>query len=304
MTEPGAGKGVLAKLGRPLAIAAFVAVFAALWEGYKLFGEATGGTWPGLSAELPVATNDLTMPHLWDIVASLFDPVQRGRDETLAVFLLRSAWFTLREAAFGFLVGAVVGLGLAVVMLRSRFLDRGLVPWINISQTVPLIALAPIVVTWGRTTFLSDVQAVSLIAAYLTFFPVAVNGLAGLKSPDPASIELMQSYAASWWQTLIKVRLPASRPYLFPAFKLAATLSVVGSIVGEISAGVQGGLGRVILDFAGRYTTGPEKLYAAVLAAGLLGLFVFGLAELAERLVVKGPGGGRSGRATAEVSGA
>ena len=129
----------------------------------------------------------------------------------------------------------------------------------------------------------------ALIAAYLTFFPVAVNGLAGLKSPDPASIELMRSYAASWWQTLIKVRLPASRPYLFPAFKLAATLSVVGSIVGEISAGVQGGLGRVILDFAGRYSTSPPRVYASVLGAGLLGLAVFGLVTAAERIFVKGP---------------
>ena len=159
----------MTRLARPLAVAAGLAAFVALWEGYKLLGSATGGTWPGLSADLPVATDDLTMPHTWDIVASLFDPVQRGRDETLAVFLIKSAAFTLREAAFGFAVGGLVGLGLALVMLRSRFLDRGLVPWINISQTVPLIALAPIVVTWGRTTFLTDGQAVSLIAAYVVF---------------------------------------------------------------------------------------------------------------------------------------
>ncbi|MEM7272110.1 MAG: ABC transporter permease subunit [Actinomycetota bacterium] len=278
------------RLTRPLSIAAVLVVVAALWEGYKALGDAVGDVgW------LPVATDDLTMPHVWDILGSFFEPVQRGRDETLAQFLLESAFFTFREAALGFLVGGLVGLGLAIVMLRSRFLDRGLVPWINISQTVPLIALAPIVVTWGRTTFLSDVQAVSLIAAYLTFFPVAVNGLAGLKSPDPAAVELMRSCAASWWQTLIKLRLPAARPFLFPAFKLAATLSVVGSIVGEISAGVRGGLGRVILDFAGRYTTGPEKLYAAVIAAGLLGLFVFSLANAAERFSQRGRLGFRAG---------
>lgn len=263
--------------------------FAAIWEAYKLIGGALDGNWPGTSTELPIGPDDLTMPHVWEIIGALFEPVQRGSDETLAQFLLTSAWFTFKEAAIGFIVGAAVGLGLAMVMLRSRFLDRGLVPWINISQTVPLIALAPIVVTWGRNTFLSDVQAVSLIAAYLTFFPVAVNGLAGLKSPDPAALELMRSYAASWRSTLINLRLPAARPYLFPAFKLAATLSVVGSIVGEISAGVRGGLGRVILDFAGRYSTGPEKLYAAVLAAGLLGLFVFSLANLIERRMIRGP---------------
>lgn len=259
----------------------------AVWELYKLLGEATGGTWPGSSIELPVSPDDLTMPHSWDIAASFFEPVQRGSGEPLALSLLKAAGFTLLEAAAGFAIGAVVGLALAVAMLRWRKLDLGLVPWINISQTVPLIALAPIVVTWGKQTFLGDRASVALIAAYLTFFPVAVNGLAGLKSPSPESLELMRSYAAPWRKTLFTLRFPAARPYLFPAFKLAATLSVVGAIVGEISAGVRGGLGRAILDFAGRYTTGPEKLYAAVIAAGLLGLFVFSVANAAERRAIE-----------------
>ncbi len=232
--------------------------------------------------------DDLTMPHVWEIAGSFIEPVQRGSSEILAVSLLKAAGFTLIEAGLGFGIGSVVGLGLAVAMMRSAWLDRALVPWINVSQTVPLIALAPIVVTWGRTTFLGDTVSVALIAAYLTFFPVAVNGLAGLKSPAPESLELMRSYAAGWWKTLFALRLPSSRPYLFPAFKLAATLSVVGAIVGEISAGIRGGLGRVILDYAGRYTTGPEKLYAAVIAAALLGLFVFGMANLAEARVLRG----------------
>lgn len=279
-----AGRGALRLITFGVAVIGFVV----LWEGYKALGAATDGTWPATSRELPVATDDLTMPHVADIVGTLFDPVQRGGDETLAVFLVKAAWFTFKEAAVGFVLGAVIGLALAVVMLRSRFLDLGLVPWINISQTVPLIALAPIVVTWGRNSFLSDTQAVSLIATYLTFFPVAVNGLAGLKSPSSESLELMESYASPWWRTLVKLRFPAARPYLFPALKLAATLSVVGAIVGEISSGVSGGLGRVILDFAGRYSTAPARLYAAVLAAALLGLFVFGLTLLGERLVMRG----------------
>ncbi len=263
---------------------------AAMWEGYKWFGQTTDGVWPGTSRELPVATDDLTMPHVGEIVGSLFEPVQRGRSETLAVFLLKSAWFTFREAAMGFVIGTLFGLGLAVIMLRTRVAERGLLPWINISQTIPLIALAPIIVTWGRSTFLSDTQAVALIAAYLTFFPVAVNGLKGLQSPNPADVELMQSYAAPWSQTLWKVRLPASRPYLFPAFRVAATASVVGAIVGEISSGVRGGLGRVILEFASRYSTGPERLYASVLAAALLGLVVFGLVAIAETVLLKRSG--------------
>ncbi len=256
--------------------------FAALWELYKFVGGAVGLDWP-------IATDDLTMPHSWDIVAVLFEPVQRGSDQSLLLFLLESAFFTFREAALGFALGAAIGLTLAIIMLRFKFLDDGLVPWINVSQTIPLIALAPIVVTWARgISFVSDTQAVALIATYLTFFPVAVNGLAGLKSPDENALELMRSYGSPWWSTLLKLRFPAARPFLFPAFKLAATLSVVGAIVGEISSGVSGGLGRVILDFAGRYSTGPERVYAAVLAAAALGLFVFGLTLLVERYALRG----------------
>jgi NitT/TauT family transport system permease protein len=269
------------------AVATF-AVFAALWEGYKALGRWTGGTWPGTGRPLPVRSDDLTMPPLADIWRVLWQPVQRGSDQTLAGFLVESSLFTLRSAALGLVLGLVIGLALAVVMLRFRLAEDGLLPWINISQTVPLIALAPLVVTWGRQNGLPDSQAVALIAAYLTFFPVAVNGLRGLQSPAAQDLELMRSYAAPWRRTLTKVRLPAARPYLFPAVKLAATLSIVGSIVGEISAGVRGGLGRVILDFASRYSTGPARLYAAVLGAAALGLVVFGAVSAVERLVLRG----------------
>lgn len=283
MSLPGIGR----MGGRLVAAVLAVGALVALWEGYKWMGGQTGDTWPGTPWGLPVKTDDLTMPHMIDIWSVLWEPVQRGRDEVLAVFLVKAAWSTLWKAGLGFALGAAIGMGLAVLMLRFRNAERGLLPWINISQTVPLIALAPIVVTWGRTTFLSDGLSVALIATYLTFFPVAVNGLRGLQSPDPADLELMRSYAASDRDVLTKLRLPASRPYLFPALKLAATLSVVGAIVGEISAGVRGGLGRVILDFASRYSTGPSRLYAGVLGAALLGLAVFGLVTLAEQFAVR-----------------
>ncbi len=291
----GARAGSLVQAG---SVAFGLLVVVALWEGYKWVGGQTGDVWPGTGWALPVSTDDLTMPHAFDIWSTLWEPVQRGRDEVLAVFLLKAAFSTFWKAAIGFVVGSAIGLLLAVAMLRWRFAERGLLPWINISQTVPLIALAPIVVTWGRTTFLSDSLSVSLIATYLTFFPVAVNALKGLQSPKPADVELLASYAAGWRDELFKLRLPAARPFLFPAFKLAATLSVVGAIVGEISAGVRGGLGRVILDFASRYSTGPAKLYAGVIGSALLGLAVFGLVALAERVAVRsgavgtGPGGG------------
>jgi len=269
-------------------MAVAMVVLVALWEGYKWVGDQTGGTWPGTTVDLPVTSNDITMPHVGDIAGELFDDIRAGRQTMpMTLYLAKKAAVTFLEATIGFTLGVVVGMGLAVLMLRWRFAERGLLPWINVSQTVPLIALAPIVVTWARLQGYPDMFGIALISTYLTFFPVAVSGLRGLQSPDVDHVELMRSYAAPWWATLVKLRLPAARAYLFPAFKLAATLSVVGAIVGEISIGTKTGLGRAILDFAQRYAVWPERLYASVIAAAALGLFVFGLVNGAEWLVMR-----------------
>jgi len=271
-------------------LAAVVLLFG-MWEGYKWVGQQTGDYWPGTSIELPASTDDLTMPHAMDIADELFEEVRDGRARLpLFLFLLKKGWFTLQEAAIGFTLGLTVGLSLAILMLRWRVAERGLLPWINVSQTIPLIALAPIIVTWGRQQDLPDMLSISLIAAYLTFFPVAVSALRGLQSPDSAHVELMRSYAAPWRTTLVKLRLPAARAYLFPALKIAATLSVVGAIVGEISIGTKTGLGRAILEYAQRYAVSPERLYASVIGAAVLGLLVFGLVSLAEWIVVRRTG--------------
>tara|TARA_Y100001947_G_scaffold57190_1_gene47874 strand:+ start:122 stop:991 length:870 start_codon:yes stop_codon:yes gene_type:complete len=271
-------------------LAAVVLLFG-MWEGYKWIGQQTGDYWPGTSIELPASTDDLTMPHAMDIADELFEEVRDGRARLpLFLFLLKKGWFTLQEAAIGFTLGLTVGLSLAILMLRWRVAERGLLPWINVSQTIPLIALAPIIVTWGRQQDLPDMLSISLIAAYLTFFPVAVSALRGLQSPDSAHVELMRSYAAPWRTTLVKLRLPAARAYLFPALKIAATLSVVGAIVGEISIGTKTGLGRAILEYAQRYAVSPERLYASVIGAAVLGLLVFGLVSLAEWIVVRRTG--------------
>ena len=271
-------------------LAAVVLLFG-MWEGYKWIGQQTGDYWPGTSIELPASTDDLTMPHAMDIADELFEEVRDGRARLpLFLFLLKKGWFTLQEAAIGFTLGLTVGLSLAILMLRWRVAERGLLPWINVSQTIPLIALAPIIVTWGRQQDLPDMLSISLIAAYITFFPVAVSALRGLQSPDSAHVELMRSYAAPWRTTLVKLRLPAARAYLFPALKIAATLSVVGAIVGEISIGTKTGLGRAILEYAQRYAVSPERLYASVIGAAVLGLLVFGLISLAEWIVVRRTG--------------
>lgn len=278
---------------RVVVFTAFLFVLALAYTGYKAFGNAIDDaqtTWPAVGSFLP-RSDDLTMPPITEIVAEIGRPVQRTSDKPLGAFVFEASLFTLREAALGFFIGVVFGLGLAIAVVRSRWLERGVSPYVAISQTIPLIAIAPIVVIWGRKSLgwlpfeWQDWMSVAVIAAYLTFFPVAVNGIRGLHATRPEDTELMRSYAAKPRQELVRLRLPASMPYLFSAFKLAATAAVVGAIVGEISAGVPGGIGRLILDFASRYTTGPERLYVSVMGAALLGILVFGLVVLVQRFV-------------------
>ena len=271
----------------------FIALLAGLYTGFKAFGQAIDDRqhdWPVVGSVLP-RSDDLNMPPISDIIGQ-FSETPGGQDKIYALILLDEAVFTLREAFAGFLVGLVIGMVIALALAQWRRLEQGLLPFVIASQTIPLIAIAPIIVIWGRKNFdffpweWQDWMSVSVIATYLTFFPVAVNGLRGLQSPRPENQELMESYAANWSQTLWRLRLPASLPYLFAALKIAATASIVGAIVGEISAGVRGGLGRRILREAFNYTTGPDRLFASVLGAAVLGIFVFLVVTGVERVVV------------------
>lgn len=272
---------------------AFMVLLGLLYTAYKAFGTSIDNAqhdWPVVGSILPRA-DDLNMPPISGILSE-FGETTRGTDQSYARTLLGEGLFTLREAAVGFIAGVVLGLSMAIALARWKFLDRGFLPYIIASQTIPLIAIAPIIVIWGRKNFdffpweWQDWMSVSIIATYLTFFPVAVNGLRGLKSPEPADLELMDSYAATWSETLWRLRLPAAVPYLFSAFKIAATASIVGAIVGEISAVVRGGLGRRLFSEALNYTTGPERLYASVLGAAVLGIVVFLAVAGTERLVL------------------
>jgi NitT/TauT family transport system permease protein len=132
-------------------------------------------------------------------------------------------------------------------------------------------------------------MSVAVVAAYLAFFPVAVGMLRGLQSPAPIAEELMHSYAAGWWRTLVKLRLPASTPYLFPALRLAGAAAVVGAVVGEISMGTRGGIGRLIIEYSREGTTDPAKVFTAMIGAVLLGLAVAALVSAAEYLLSRRP---------------
>jgi NitT/TauT family transport system permease protein len=273
------------------AFASIVVLLAIAWEAAKwLAGDPLRETPWGIvnPPHFPAFTvkqfNDINLPHVWDVVGAFFQPATRNSSFNLGAVLIGAAIFTGRNALVGFALGAVFGLLLAIVLVHSRLLERALVPYVIASQTVPIIALAPMLVLWVGT----DWTSVALVSAYLTFFPITIAGIRGLASPDPRSLELMRSYAAGWAPVLWKVRLPAAVPYLFTAAKISATASVVGAIVGEEPTGIRGGLGRAILEFNTQYTTGPEKLWATVIVAAALGIVFFAGVRLAEMIVLRG----------------
>ena len=257
-----------------------LALVATLWELYKLVGPQDGGEVFGWSI-LPRA-NDQAMPHVWEMLSRFAEPERRGSNAPILFAVVSGAWFTLRLALAGFAMGALVGLGLAVLMARFKVVERGLLPYLVISQTVPLIALAPLVVSWGGKLSIGGFEwprwlSAAVIGAFLAFFPIAVGTLKGLTSVPHASLELMDSYAASWRQTLFKLRFPAAVPYMIPALKLGATASVIGVVVAEISTGLAGGIGRLIIEYARQTTSDPAKVYTAVFGAAALGLLMVGI---------------------------
>jgi len=267
-----------------------VAVFAVgcLWEIYKLIGPVDGGTVFGWRV-IPKAS-DRAMPHTWDMVARLLEPENRSGGSPIAVTVAGYSWYTLRLAAAELAIGGVVGIGLAVLMARWRIASRAILPWVIMSQTVPLIALAPQVVSWSGKIDLFGWEwprwaSVCALAAFLSFFPVAVGTLKGLTSVPAASLELMDTYAVPWRVTLVKLRFPAAVPFIIPSLKLAATLSVVGVIVSEISTGIRGGIGRAVISYQQASTGDAEKIYAAVFGAAALGLALFGSVVLLDVIV-------------------
>lgn len=253
---------------------------AVVWELYKLLAPADGVVIAGLRV-LP-RTTDLAMPHVWDMIARLAEPVTRSPGaRPLWLEVVLAATLTLGIAAVGWLVGLVVGVGLALVMQRWRLAEAAVLPWIVLSQTIPLIAFAPVVRSWGSRIQIGpfewqDWMSVALIASYLAFFPIAVGTLKGLQSPDRIHAELMHTYAAGWWRTLTKLRFPAAVPYLLPALRLGAANAVIGAVVAEVSTGLQGGIGRMLIQYAGQASGDPAKGWAPIFGSIVLGLVAAG----------------------------
>lgn len=261
-----------------------------LWESYKAVGPQDGGSVLGVRI-LPRA-GEYAMPHVWDMVSRYGRPEVRGSDRTVFDAVLSGAWYSFRLSAAGFVIGGVLGVGLAVLMARFRLVQRGVLPYLVVSQTVPLIALAPLIVSWGGKVEIGPFVwprwlSASVLGAFLAFFPIAVGTLRGLAAASSSSVELMQSYAASWTRTLLKLRFPTAVPYMVPAFRLGASAAVIGVVVAEISTGLKGGIGRLIIEYAREATGDPAKVYTAIFGAAALGLTMAGVVVAVDVFVMR-----------------
>jgi len=269
-------------LRRISTVAAAALALVGFWELYRWIWTTTGWTWP-------FVVDNTSMPHVWTIFKAFGQPTQVNQPALITI-LFHKSLFTGKEALVGFAVGAVVGFAIGIVLAHSRLLQRGFLPYIVASQTIPILAIAPMVVVCVNPKLPGPLQgwgAVAVIASYLTFFPVTINTLRGLRSADPRALELMRTYAASRWTVLWKLRVPASLPYVFAALKLAATASVVGAIIGELPSGLQDGLGGAIINFNQYYSFEPQELWATNVVAAALGILFFLAVVGAEKIVVR-----------------
>jgi NitT/TauT family transport system permease protein len=230
----------------------------------------------------------LPPPHqvataLWGGIAT--EPVTSKRS------LVYHAWVTIEATLAGFVFGIVVGVAMAVGIVYSRVLDLSLMPWAVISQTIPIVALAPMIVVLSNSLGLGERLGVenrlvskTLIAAYLSFFPVLVGMVKGLRSPEASHVDLLTTYSATSWQSFVKLRLPASVPYLFASLKVAIAAALVGAIVGELPTGAVEGLGARMLVASqfGQPLLMWAALFAAAMVAGVLILVVGLLQRMAD----------------------
>lgn len=197
--------------------------------------------------------------------------------------LVYHSWVTLSSTLAGFAFGTLLGILIAVGIVHVKALDRSLMPWIIASQTVPILAIAPMVVVVLSAVNISGLIPKALISTYLSFFPVAVGMVKGLRSPDLIHLDLMRTYNASTWQTFWKLRAPASMPFLLTSMKVAVAASLVGAIVAELPTGAAAGIGSKLL--AGSYYSQTIDMWAALIAASVLAAALVTIVGIGARVV-------------------
>ncbi|MHA6345727.1 ABC transporter permease [Roseivivax sp. CAU 1761] len=237
-------------------------------------GVALSGAFTQERAQLPAPHQ--VAAELWASTLSVAPSSKRS--------LVYHGWVTLSATLLGFVMGTALGILLAVGIVHSRVMDMSVLPWAIVSQTIPIIAIAPMIIVVLYSVGIQGIVPKAIISAYLSFFPVVVGMVKGLRAPDGMQLDLLATYGASKPQTFFKLRLPASMPYLFASLKIGIAASLIGAIVGELPTGASAGLGARLL--AGSYYGQTVQIWSALFAAAILAALAVGLLGLIERAVL------------------
>ncbi len=284
---------VLAVLG----IIVVIWYLAAVWMNSTWVYDQAGraGTAPGFS-EVVRATMALERPLLpapHQVAAALWDGIT-GEAITSKRSLVYHGWVTMEATLAGFALGIVLGVTLAIGIVYFRVMEATVMPWAVISQTIPIVALAPMIVVLSNTLSLGEALGLenrlvskTIISAYLSFFPVLVGMVKGLRSPDAMQLDQLATWNANGWQSFLYLRLPSSMPYFFASLKVAIAAALVGAIVGELPTGAVEGLGARMLVASqfGQPLLMWASLFAAAIVAGMLILHVGALQRGADRMM-------------------
>ena len=263
--------------------------------GYELsFSELVADTWSQKKPRLP--TPDQVAGEIWQSTGVAAakkwrrtegDPLFARISEVLndKRSLIRHAWLTLSATMLGFVFGTGLGILLAVGIVHNRAMDNSVMPWVITSQTIPILALAPMIIVVLNAVGISGLVPKAIISAYLSFFPVVVGMVKGLRSPEAMQLDQMRTWFASKSQIFWKLRLPSSVPYLFTSLKIGVAASLVGAIVGELTISQEGGLGARMLQ--GNYYGTTLTIWAALILAAALAAVLVSSVGLVERITKK-----------------
>jgi NitT/TauT family transport system permease protein len=281
-------------IARALPVATVLTVILTLWY---LFAVILNAPWERDQAEragTTIATSQLiantmaqerpVLPAPHQVVIEIWQTTVEKRI-TSKRSLVFHAWVTLSATLLGFAIGTVTGILLAVGIVHNRAMEMSVMPWVVASQTIPILAIAPMIIVVLNAVGIAGLLPKALISAYLSFFPVVVGMVKGFTSPDALQLDLMRTYSASRWQAFWKLRWPSSVPYLFTSMKVAVAISLVGAIVGELPTGAVAGLGARLL--AGSYYGQTIQIWSALFAAAALAATLVMLVGLANRIVLK-----------------
>jgi NitT/TauT family transport system permease protein len=283
----------VARVRSALPVLTVVAAIVALWYAAAVWLNAPWARDQAGRAGVTITTGEIVrqtmaqerpvLPAPHQVAAELWRTTALQRVDSRRS-LVWHGWVTLSATLLGFAIGTALGMLLAVIIVHDRAMDLSLMPWIVASQTIPILAIAPMIIVVLNAVGLSGLVPKALISAYLAFFPVTVGMVKGLRSPDRLALDLMRTYSATPRQVFWKLRLPAATPYLFASMKIAVAISLVGAIVGELPTGAVAGLGARLL--SGSYYGQTVQIWAALVAAAVLAGALVALVGAAERVAL------------------